>query len=58
MGLVEALNVAVGLKDGRNQATVTGPRSCFQIVAFMSLLSMVCVCPVQLNEIQYLVWQM
>ena len=48
MVLAGALGVAVGLKGGRKahglilEATVTGPESCLQIVAFTSSLLMVC----------------
>ena len=37
MGLAGALGLAVGLKRGRNQATVTGLEGCLQIVAFTIL---------------------
>ena len=52
MDLAGALGVAVGLKGGRNQATVTGPEGCLQFVVFTSVLPMVCVCPIQLDKTQ------
>ena len=51
MGLAGALGVAVGLKGGRKahglilERTVTGPGSCLQIVAFMSVYPMILLCP-------------
>ena len=34
MGLAGAFSITVGLKCGRNQATITGPEECLQIVVF------------------------
>ena len=38
------------------ERTVTGPKDCLQIVTFTSLLPMVCICQIELDETQHLAW--
>ena len=51
----------VALKGGQKahglkfEATVTGLENCVQFIAFTSLLCIVCVCQIQLDEIQCLI---
>lgn len=55
MNLTKTFGIVLGLKDSWNKATIISPESCFKIITFINIFSIVCIYLIKLDKIYYLI---